>query len=251
MASPRTVRRRVAYKNNAVVSKVSALTCRGVTPVTTRASRVMRNRPHEHSVLRVTGRPGARCVPREPGRAPRPAGTPGVHVQGNQLVDSSGRPVRVRGSTAPERSTPARRGGASSMARRIPPPCRRSRPRNANVVRRAAQMRPAARHQRRRRGVRRRQLPPGDYRLRRAPQRAGLVVILDLHWSAAGTAIALGQAADAATATIRPEFWRQLATTFKGNDRVMFDLFNEPFPDNNSDTPEAWRCCATAEPAAG
>src|SRR2546421_11768731 len=29
--------------------------------------------------------------------APRPAGTPGVHVQGNQLVDSSGRPVRVRG----------------------------------------------------------------------------------------------------------------------------------------------------------
>src|SRR5947208_10564247 len=29
--------------------------------------------------------------------APRPAGTPGVHVQGNQLVDSSGRLVRVRG----------------------------------------------------------------------------------------------------------------------------------------------------------
>jgi hypothetical protein len=39
-----------------------------------------------------------------------------------------------------------------------------------------------------------------------------------------------------------PEFWRQVATTFKGNDRVIFDLFNEPYPDNNTDTPEAWRC---------
>ncbi|PYO65562.1 MAG: hypothetical protein DMD71_10305 [Gemmatimonadetes bacterium] len=71
--------------------------------------------------------------------------------------------------------------------------------------------------------------------------RAGLVVILDLHWSAAGTAIALGQA-PMPDRDHTPEFWRQVATTFKGNDRVMFDLFNEPFPDNNSDTPEAWRC---------
>src|SRR3989454_10080977 len=70
---------------------------------------------------------------------------------------------------------------------------------------------------------------------------AGLVVILDLHWSAAGTAIALGQA-PMPDRDHTPEFWRQLATTFKGNDRVIFDLFNEPFPDNNSDTPEAWRC---------
>ena len=39
-----------------------------------------------------------------------------------------------------------------------------------------------------------------------------------------------------------PEFWRQVATAFKDNDRVLFDLFNEPYPDNNADTPEAWRC---------
>src|SRR3989449_4373819 len=70
---------------------------------------------------------------------------------------------------------------------------------------------------------------------------AGLVVILDLHWSAAGTAIALGQA-PMPDRDHTPEFWRQLATTFKGNDRVVWDLSNEPFPDNNSDTPEAWRC---------
>jgi len=39
-----------------------------------------------------------------------------------------------------------------------------------------------------------------------------------------------------------PEFWRQVAASFKGNNRVFFDLFNEPFPDNNADTPEARRC---------
>jgi hypothetical protein len=70
---------------------------------------------------------------------------------------------------------------------------------------------------------------------------AGLYVILDLHWSSAGGAIALGQA-PMANRDHSPEFWRQVATTFKGNDRVLFDLFNEPYPDNNTDTPEAWRC---------
>lgn len=71
--------------------------------------------------------------------------------------------------------------------------------------------------------------------------RAGLVVILDLHWSAAGTAIALGQA-PMPDRDHTPEFWREVAVAYKGNDGVVFDLFNEPFPDNNSDTPEAWRC---------
>jgi endoglucanase len=33
-----------------------------------------------------------------------------------------------------------------------------------------------------------------------------------------------------------------VAAAFKGNDRVIFDLFNEPYPDSNRDTPEAWRC---------
>lgn len=71
--------------------------------------------------------------------------------------------------------------------------------------------------------------------------RAGLVVILDLHWSAADTGKALGQA-PMPNRDHTPEFWHQVAAAFKGNDRVVFDLFNEPYPDNNSDTPEAWRC---------
>jgi len=34
----------------------------------------------------------------------------------------------------------------------------------------------------------------------------------------------------------------EVAAAYGGNNRVIFDLFNEPFPDSNSDTPEAWRC---------
>jgi hypothetical protein len=70
---------------------------------------------------------------------------------------------------------------------------------------------------------------------------AGLYIILDLHWAAAGSAIALAQT-PMADRDHSPEFWRQVATAFKGNDLVLFDLFNEPYPDNNTDTPEAWRC---------
>ena len=70
---------------------------------------------------------------------------------------------------------------------------------------------------------------------------AGLFVILDLHWTAAGTDKALGQA-PMPNRDHTPEFWREVAAAYKGNTRVIFDLFNEPYPDNNADTPEAWRC---------
>lgn len=42
-----------------------------------------------------------------------------------------------------------------------------------------------------------------------------------------------------------PEFWTSVANAFKGNDAVLFDLFNEPYPDWASlmlDKPGAWRC---------
>ncbi len=71
--------------------------------------------------------------------------------------------------------------------------------------------------------------------------RAGLVVILELHWSAADTAIALGQA-PMPNRDHTLEFWRQVAAAYGSNNRVIFDLYNEPFPDSNRDTPEAWRC---------
>src|SRR5205823_4387358 len=71
--------------------------------------------------------------------------------------------------------------------------------------------------------------------------RAGQVVILDLHWTAADTAKALAQA-PMPNRDHTPEFWRQVATAYGHNNAVIFDLFNEPFPDSNADTPAAWRC---------
>ncbi len=69
----------------------------------------------------------------------------------------------------------------------------------------------------------------------------GLIAILELHWSAAGTAKATGmQPMPNRDHTIT--FWKQVAQAYKGNTSVIFDVFNEPFPENNSDTEQAWKC---------
>jgi len=80
--------------------------------------------------------------------------------------------------------------------------------------------------------------------------RNGLVVILDLHWtdgrytaSGCSSARALCQKPMPDTAQSVP-FWRSVAQTFKHNDSVIFDLFNEPYPGfapGASET-EGWRC---------
>jgi len=57
---------------------------------------------------------------------------------------------------------------------------------------------------------------------------AGMYAILDLHWTAAGTAQALAQheMPDADHAT---DFWKSVATSFKSDGSTVFDLFNEPY----------------------
>jgi aryl-phospho-beta-D-glucosidase BglC (GH1 family) len=81
----------------------------------------------------------------------------------------------------------------------------------------------------------------------------GINPILDLHWTLGQYS---GQGAGcpdvAATcqkpmpdAQLTPTFWSQVATAFKGNNAVIFDLFNEPFPDfaNGFSNPTAaWTC---------
>jgi endoglucanase len=56
---------------------------------------------------------------------------------------------------------------------------------------------------------------------------AGLAVILDLHWNAPGsqTAVSGTTMADEDHA---PTFWGSVASTFKGHQGVVFDLYNEP-----------------------
>ncbi|HVH66831.1 MAG TPA: cellulase family glycosylhydrolase [Gemmatimonadales bacterium] len=174
------------------------------------------------------------------GPAP-PTGAPAVHVQGNRLVDDAGRPVRLRGVNRSGTEYACAQGwgifdGPSDSAS-----VRAIASWNANAVRVPLNetcwlgingVTPAYSGDNYRRAI-------ADYVA--LLNRMGLVAILDLHWSAAGNAVALGQA-PMPNRDHTPEFWRQVATAFKGNDRVIFDLFNEPFPDNNADTPEAWRC---------
>jgi hypothetical protein len=68
-----------------------------------------------------------------------------------------------------------------------------------------------------------------------------IVPILDLHWAAPGTAVAdrLQPMPDADHAAA---FWTDVATTFIDDDGVIFELFNEPFPDHNHDSVAGWSC---------
>jgi hypothetical protein len=74
-----------------------------------------------------------------------------------------------------------------------------------------------------------------------------LYVILDLHWSAPRTRSA--SALDAMPNTDHSvDFWSSVAKRFKGEERVIFDLFNEPVPNSNQrdDIDEtarrSWQC---------
>lgn len=81
-------------------------------------------------------------------------------------------------------------------------------------------------------------------------RQAGLYVILDLHWAApAGT-----RADDLRPMPDRdyaPIFWREVATAYRDDSAILFDLFNEPYPDQNRDTEEAWRCWRDGGTCAG
>lgn len=69
----------------------------------------------------------------------------------------------------------------------------------------------------------------------------GLIAILDLHWNAPGSQQATGQQ-PMPDQDHAPAFWTSVANTFKGNSSVIFDLYNEPYPDSNQDTTAAWQC---------
>lgn len=61
----------------------------------------------------------------------------------------------------------------------------------------------------------------------------GLYVILDLHWSAPNSfGCPVGQASMPDNDN-SVNFWTSVANTFKDNPAVLFEMFNEPFADNN------------------
>jgi hypothetical protein len=89
----------------------------------------------------------------------------------------------------------------------------------------------------------------------------GLVAILDLHWTD-GTYTGPSAGCSSAQATCQkpmPDaaqaipFWSSVAATFKGNDAVIFDLFNEPYASraDNNNSAEGWQCWKTGSPCTG
>jgi endoglucanase len=88
----------------------------------------------------------------------------------------------------------------------------------------------------------------------------GIVAVLDLHWtdgaySGSGAGCSSAQAVcqkpmpDAAQAV---PFWTSVAQTFKGNNAVIFDLFNEPFPEQATGSESsAWQCWRNGGTCAG
>lgn len=74
-----------------------------------------------------------------------------------------------------------------------------------------------------------------------ALHRAGLVTILDLHWSAPGDYVADGQW-PMADADHSITFWSQVAATFASSRGVVFDLYNEPTLGDPSPSSDSWLC---------
>ena len=88
---------------------------------------------------------------------------------------------------------------------------------------------------------------------------SGLDVILDLHWTDGTATAANCSSVQAVCQKPMPDaaqaipFWSSVATAFKGNDAVIFDLFNEPFASrsDNNNTAEGWQCWETGSPCTG
>ncbi len=72
-------------------------------------------------------------------------------------------------------------------------------------------------------------------------EKNGLVPILELHWTAAGSRRADRQD-PMPNRDHSVSFWLDVATTFKGHPTVMLEPFNEPFPDSKRNSDAAWKC---------
>lgn len=69
----------------------------------------------------------------------------------------------------------------------------------------------------------------------------GFVVVLDLHRSAPGDALAKNQE-QMPDRDHSPTFWREVATAYRDDTSVVFDLFNEPWPYGEPHSTRAWEC---------
>ncbi len=186
------------------------------------------------------------------GAAPAPADGPvAVHVQGNQLVDVLGAPIRLIGvdrasfeytCVSPIYSNAYRNGthtgpiDANAIAamktwhiNAVRIPLNEDCWLGINPVKRTANhVKPLHGAAARRAGAKLRQKYQADVQQFVSDLNAqGIVAILDLHWAAPGKVLADKQLGGPDTSH-SVDFWRSVATTFKDNSGVIFDLFNEP-----------------------
>lgn len=79
----------------------------------------------------------------------------------------------------------------------------------------------------------------------------GMTPIVELHWtwgqytgnSAGCSDVHASCQKPMPDAQYTPAFWTSVANTFKGDQSVVFDLFNEPYPDRATSTAtQAWQC---------
>ena len=68
-----------------------------------------------------------------------------------------------------------------------------------------------------------------------------IIPILDLHWAAPGTTKATAEQ-PMPDADHTPTFWTSVATAFAADSGVIFELYNEPYPNGNTDNAAAWTC---------
>src|SRR5437867_12918528 len=141
---------------------------------------------------------------------------PAVHVLGNQLVDTAGRVVLLRGVNRSGTEYACAQGwgffdgpaDSASVAAIVSWKANAVRvPLNETCWLAINGVAPAYSGDNYTRAI-------GDYVA--LLNRAGLVVILDLHWSAAGTSIALGQA-PMPDRDHTPQFWSEVAAAYSGN----------------------------------
>ncbi len=183
--------------------------------------------------------------------APAGAQVTDVHVQGNQLVDALGAPIRLIGvdrasfeytCVSPIYSAAYRNGthtgpiDADAIAtmktwhiNAVRVPLNEDCWLGINPVKRKSNsVKPLHGQKARRAGAKIREKYQADVAQFVSDLNAqGIVAILDLHWSAPGKVVADKQLSGPDTSH-SVDFWRSVATKFQSSPGVIFDLFNEP-----------------------
>jgi endoglucanase len=88
----------------------------------------------------------------------------------------------------------------------------------------------------------------------------GITPIVELHWTYGAYTGNSSGCSDVASVCQKPmpdtqyspDFWTGIATAFKGNNAVVFDLFNEPYPERaTGDETSGWKCWRDGGTCAG